>query len=147
MADIRTAEKYVRLHERKEQLNDELTKVKAEIAKLEEGLLEYFQRHGLQNLGAGGRKVYIHRQIFASLPNKAEAHRLLREHGFGDLVEDRVVPQRLAAWVREQLTEVEQNEGEIPADSESLSTRLPLPEELKQQIKVTEKFSVRVRKS
>jgi hypothetical protein len=144
---INTAEKYVKLHERKEQLDSDLKKVKAEIAKMEEGLLEYFERHSINKLGAGGRTIHLHRQIFASLIDKEAAHAALTEHGYGDLVEPRVMPQRLSAWVRELLAEAEANEGEIPASSDNLADALPVPQSIKQQIKVTEKFSVRVRRS
>lgn len=144
---INTAEKYVKLHEQKEQLESDLKKVKAEISKLEEGLLEYFQRHSINKLGAGGRTVHLHRQVFASLVDKEAAHNALRENGYGDLVEDRVMPQRLSAWVRELLAEAEANEGELPISSDNLADALPIPQSIKEQIKVTEKFSVRVRRS
>lgn len=144
---INTAEKFVELHDKKEALESELKAVKAEIAKMEEGLLEYFQRHSINKLGAAGRTVHLHRQVFASLLNVEAGHAALREHGYGDLVEDRVLPQRLSAWVRELLAEAESNEGEQPVDSGSLADRLPLPPDLKAQIKVSETFSVRVRRS
>jgi hypothetical protein len=144
---IKSAEKYVKLHEQKEKLESDLKKVKGEIAKMEEGLLEYFERHSINKLGAGGRTVHLHRQVFASLKDKEAAHAALREHGYSDLVEDRVLPQRLSAWVRELLAEAEANEGELPASSDNLGDALPLPDSIKEQIKVTEKFSVRVRRS
>ena len=146
-ASINTAKKYVRLAEQKAELDGKLKQVKAEMAELEEKLIDYFQRHSLRNLGAGDRTVYLHRQIWASLPDKVAAHEALIRHGFDDLVEDKVMPQRLSAWVRELMTEAEANEGEAAASSDNLNELLPLPDDLKALIKVTEKFSVRVRKA
>jgi len=146
-ASINTAKKYVKLADQKSQLEGELKKIKAEMANIEENLIDYFQRHSLRNLGAGDRTVYLHRQIWASLPDKVAGHDMLRKHGFSDLVEDKVMPQRLSAWVRELFAEAEQNEGEAVISSENLNELLPLPDELKSQIKVTEKFSIRVRKA
>jgi hypothetical protein len=146
-ASINTAKKYVKLAEEKAELDGKLKQVKAQMADLEEKLIDYFQRHSLRNLGAGERTVYLHRQIWASLPDKAAAHEALIRHGFDDLVEDKVMPQRLSAWVRELMAEAEQNEGASPASSDNLNEQLPLPDDLKALIKVTEKFSVRVRKA
>lgn len=146
-ASINTAKKYVRLAEQKAELEGKLKQIKAEMADAEEKLIDYFQRHSLRNLGAGDRTVYLHRQIWASLPDKVAAHEALRRHGFDDLVEDKVMPQRLSAWVRELMAEAEANEGEAAASSENLNELLPLPDDLKALIKVTEKFSVRVRKA
>lgn len=147
VADINTAKKFVRLAEKKTKLDADLKKVKAEMADLEEKLIDYFQRHALRNLGAGDRTVYLHRQIWASMPDRAAGNDALKKYGYGDLVEDRVMPQRLSAWVRELLEEAEQNEGAAPISSENLGDALPLPADLKEQIRVTEKFSVRVRKA
>ena len=145
--DINTAKRFVKLAEKKTKLETELKKVKSDMATLEEQLITYFQRHALRNLGAGDRTVYLHRQIWAAMPDREAGNEALKRHGFGDLVEDRVMPQRLSAWVRELLVEAEQNEGAAPITSENLSEALPLPPELKEQIKITEKFSVRVRKA
>jgi hypothetical protein len=144
--DINTAEKYVALFIQKDDLDAQLKAVKAKIAKMEEGMLEYMQRHGISKLTAGGRTVHLHRQIFASLTDKEAAHEKLREHGYGDLVEDNVNSQRLCAFVREEMAKAEQNEGEAVISSDNLADQLPLPADLKALIKVSEKFSVRVRK-
>lgn len=146
-ASINTAKKYVRLAEEKAELDGKLKKIKAEMGEIEEKLIDYFQRHSLRNLGAGDRTIYLHRQIWASLPDKVAAHEALIEHGYDDLVEDKVMPQRLSAWVRELMAEAEKNEGETMAGSDNLSDMLPLPPNLRAQIKVTEKYSVRVRKA
>jgi hypothetical protein len=146
-ASITTAKRYVKLAEEKAALDGKLKQVKAEMTDMEEKLIDYFQRHSLRNLGAGGHTVYLHRQIWASLPDKAAAHEALIRHGFNDLVEDKVMPQRLSAWVRELMAESEANEGETAPSSENLNELLPLPDDLKALIKVTEKFSVRVRKA
>jgi hypothetical protein len=146
-ANIGTAKKYIELADKRADLEAQVKAVKAEMKKLEESLIDYFERHNLRNLGAGDRTVYLHRQIWASLPDKTAGHEMLRKHGFGDLVEDKVQPQRLAAWVREQMAQAEQNGGEEVIGSENLNELLPLPDELRALIKVTETFSVRVRKA
>ena len=143
---ITTARKFVKLAENKEVLETKLKKIKAEMKELEEGLIDYFHRNNLRNLSTGDRTVYTHRQVWGSLNNVEEGVRLLEEYGYGDLINHKPNHQTFSAWIRELLDGVDANEG-IAIDSESLEKRLPLPEDLRNQIKITEKWTLRVRKS
>ena len=142
---IDTTKKYIDLFLKKEDLESELKRVMAEISRIEEGLLEYFQQHGISRIGVGKRTLFLRRQIYASLIDKNAAHAELKRHGYGDLVEPRVMPQRLSAWIRELLKKVEENDEDVEISSGDLADTLPLPQELKKQIRITEKNSVCVR--
>jgi hypothetical protein len=144
-ASITTAGAFVKLALKREKLEADLKEVKAKMKDMEESLIDYFQSHGLSNMKQGDRTVYTHRQVFASMPDKATGTALLKEHGHGDLVKEDVNGQRLSAWVRELLAQAPDDDFDI--DSGTLADRLPLPEELRQQIKVSEKWTLRVRKS
>ena len=145
-ANIKSAEAYVKLNAKKKELEDKVKAIKVQIASMEEGMIKYFQDHGLQNLNSGGNTVYLQRTLFASLTDKEAAHAKLREHGHGELVIDNVNGNQLSAWVRERIADHEkENPDEISTDD--LNKKLDLPKDLQDLIRVTEKFSVRVRKS
>ncbi len=145
-ANIKTADAYVKLNQKKKELEDKVKAIKVQIAAMEEGMIKYFQDHGLQSLNSSGSTVYLQRQLFASLTDKEAAHAKLREHGHGELVNDNVNSQQLSAWIRELIADHDKkNPDEI--STEDLNKKLDLPKDLQDLIRVTEKFSVRVRKA
>lgn len=149
-ASIATVRQYVQLAKRRDKLDADLKATKQKMKDLEEKILDYFAANGIQNLRSGERLVGLRREIWGSLRDKAEGVRLLREHGFGDLVVEGPNHQQFSAWVRELLDKAEQqvvaDGGEVPVDNADLSDRLPLPADLKAVISVTEKWSLRVTK-
>jgi len=145
--NIQSVAEYVKLHEQKAEIESDLKAVKEKIKEMEDGVLDFMQENGIQSVKSGTKNVYIHRSIFASLIDKQAAHAAFKEHGYGDLVEDRVMPQRLSAFVREEMARGESEGQTIDIDSGNLASQLPLPAEIKDQINVTERFSVRVRKA
>lgn len=126
------ARRILRLHKETKELDRKLNQRKQELASAKEALLDIFQRNGLQSTSTKTYTLSISRQIFATLRNKEVGIRILKKHGLDWLVQDTVNNQTLSAWVREQCPD---------------ETSLPeLPNGLKQQIKVFEKFGISVRK-
>ena len=62
---IDTTKKYIDLFLKKEDLESELKRVMAEISRIEEGLLEYFQQHGISRIGVGKRTFFSSSLIHA----------------------------------------------------------------------------------
>lgn len=145
-ANIKTAGKYVKLAKKRDDLESDLKTVKAQMKDLEEELLAYFQANGLKNLRVEDRTLGTRREVWASLKDTAEGVKALRDGGFGDLITENANHQRLSAWVREQLEKVEKEEGEALDTSVNLADRLLLPEPVKAQLNVTEKWTLRVTK-
>jgi len=132
--DNRKIKKYVELADKKKRAEANIDEIKQQMKVLEEYLLDNMMKAGQQSANLDGHTVYVHRQLWASAANGAEAlHEALEQTGHGELVEPKVNSQRLSALVRE----FEQDEEGMPI----------LPGALKEAVKVSEKYSVRVRKS
>ncbi len=143
-ATIKTADAYVKLVTDKQDLEAKVEGIKIKIATMEASLIEYFQNNGLQNISKGKSTVYLQRTLFASLTDKDAGYAKLREHGHGELVKDNVNGNTLSAWVRERISDYEkEHPDEINTDD--LNKRLGLPDDLQNLIRVSEKYSVRVR--
>jgi hypothetical protein len=140
MANINTVEKYVKLAMKKEKLEADLEATKEQIKKLEEGLVEYMSDHNMQKLSVLDRTVYLRREIWASLKDKEAGAAALKAHGVGWLVGESVNTQRLSAWIRELLDAA----GDKVLQYTDKAEALDLPEPVREQLRVTEKFSVRV---
>ncbi|KKN81413.1 hypothetical protein LCGC14_0320260 [marine sediment metagenome] len=144
-ATIKTADAYVKLVTTKQDLEAKLDGVKIKIATMEASLIEYFQDHGLQNITKGKSTVYLQRSLYASLTDKDAGYAKLREHGHGELVKDNINGNTFSAWVRERIADYEKaNPDEISTDD--LNKKLDLPNDLQNLIRVSDKYSVRVRK-
>jgi hypothetical protein len=86
----------------------------------------------MQNFTRNGLIFYLSTKIYASAvaDRKEELFAWLKENGYGDLVYETVNANSLAAFIREQLEEVEE-----------------LPEELAKLVNVYEKTTVGMRKA
>jgi hypothetical protein len=150
MADIRTVGKYIKLWTKKKKIEKDLEKTKKDINDLEPDIVDYFTRHGIQAQNADGHCAYLYSQVWASLKDREAGVKVLESSGFGWLAEKKVNSQRLSGWVRELLKEVETDKmysRDETVDSSDLLSSLPLPDEVKEAINLTEKISVRVKKS
>lgn len=119
------------VEEQIERVESDLKGLKERAEKLDEEVQSLFCEHGIQNIGVGGKTVYMSRQTWTSVrpERKEEARKVLEALGLGDFVKESVSGQQLSAWVRER---IDQNET--------------IPPELQECIRVTEKLSIRVRK-
>jgi len=120
------------LKEYKKRLEEQLKDVNEQIALMEERLAEMMIAEEMQNFTKNGQLFYLSTRTYASpvADRKEELYAWLKEHGYGDLVQETVNANRLAAFVREQLDEADE-----------------LPEGLAELVNVYEKTTVGIRKA
>ena len=120
------------LKQQKSQLEDEIKAVNAEIAETESKVAGLMLEEEMQNFTRNGLIFYLSTKIYASAvaDRKEELFAWLKENGYGDLVYETVNANSLAAFIREQLEEVEE-----------------LPEELAKLVNVYEKITVGMRRA
>lgn len=126
------ADELAELKDRKKELDDELKAVNARIAEVEEQLASKMVEEEIQSFQRSGKTFYVTTKVFASAvpERRIELFAWFKDNGFGDMVQETVNANTLAAWVRERL-----------ADSDQL------PEGLDELINVYEKTTVGVRKA
>ncbi len=120
------------LEEQKRDLDGKLKAVKERQDRLKAHLIEAFADNGIQSINVEGYTFYLHRQIWASASGP-QAMAALKEVGLDDLVKETCHAGTLSAWVREQ-----------PVDDQNMPV---LPPELQEQVRVSERFDIRSRKS
>ena len=103
----------------KKQLDEERKEVNGKIEAIEESLSQAMIEEEMQSFNRGGMMYYLNNKLYASaIPQRKEAlFSTLKEEGYGDLVYETVNANSLAAFVREQ---VEENEDELPSWLEGL---------------------------
>lgn len=121
---------YVNLDKERRALENELKQVKADLNAAEETLLRHMEETGMQSTKIDGITVYLHRQLWASA---LDIQAILENRDSAFLVKETVNGNSLSSWVRE-----------LDKDDEGQPV---LPEDLKEAIKVSEKFAVRTRKA
>lgn len=126
------ADRLQSLRNRKKQLEEETKAVNAEIEETEAKLANLMLEQEVQHFTRNGQLFYLSTRTYASpvADRKEELYAWLKEHGYGDLVQETVNANRLAAFVREQLDEADE-----------------LPEGLRDMVSVFEKTTVGVRKA
>jgi hypothetical protein len=120
------------LREMKAELESRLKEVNAQIEEAEQTLAQAMLAEEMQNFTRNGQMFYLTTKTYASpvAERKPELFAWLKEHGYGDLVQETVHTNTLAAFVREQLEENDK-----------------LPDGLDELVNVYEKISVGVRKA
>lgn len=124
-------QEYVRLEDKRRELEAELAAVKEAQAPLHDRVLEWFVQAGIQRTTMHGMTCWVQRLVWAgakdgNTPRLVEA---LQDVGLEDLVKEAVNTQTLSAYVREQ----ERNGADMPAV-------------LADAMQVTEQFKVRTRR-
>ena len=138
--DNRRLLKYVTLADAKRKATTDLDKIKEEMAKLEEYLMDNMMSSGQQSVNINSHTVFLHRQLWSSAATDTiSLQEALINEGHGDLVEKKVNSQRLSALVREY-----DQDTKCPKGDDGLPI---LPGELRDTVKITEKYGIRVRKS
>jgi hypothetical protein len=123
--------KLVELTMKKRALEAEAKEVAAEIAEIEESLLEQFGEAGISSVRAEGGTVSMSRQLWATCRegNYERACAALRAAGLDEFVQPRFNANSLSAYFREL-----DREGK------------PIPAEIDGAIDLAERFSLRVTK-
>lgn len=130
---ITSLRKYVRLDKEKRELDIKVKKVAAELKESADLVLDYFQRHGMNQFKVDGITVYMARELWAGREDDVsheQACAALEEAGLGDYAGPRINSQSLSAHIRE-----------LDAAGD------PLPPPLVGVIKVSEVFKIKTRKS
>ena len=104
-ADETPPQEYGRLADERDRLEAKLTRVKADLARTEERVREWFAAAGVAAVRLdGGRSLHLRRELWAGREDGVDEASLaaaVRDGGYPDLVQPRVSMQRLSAIVRE----------------------------------------------
>lgn len=124
--------KFVAIVEEREQVEERLAELKKEQARLEQVLLQHFERDGISSVKCNGRTVYLHRSLVVRAKDNDRDRVLvaLRSAGLTDYVEESWNTSSVQAYVRE----CERNNQDLPA-------------QLAEALEQTELFFVRTRRS
>jgi len=130
-ADIRHVTLYTELAGEISQLEAKLTGLKSRREKLKDGVLAYFERHGVQNHTANGITLYVRRELWAGRAEGVtgeEFTEAVQAAGLGQFVKVGVSTQSFSAYCRE-----------LDEDGTPVEEMHP---ELAGKIKVTETFKI-----
>ena len=107
------ADKLRDLRVQKKNLEAKVKEINDQIEHTEQGLVGEMVNMELQNFSRAGQMFYLSTKIYASAvaDRKPELISWLKANGYGDMVQEQVNAQTLAAWVREQLGE---DQEELP---------------------------------
>lgn len=128
-----TLRKYARLDRDRRTLKEKLAKVEAEIDETEPGVIEHFQRMGMDRATIDGTTIYLRRELWAGKADGVTdeaACDALAANGLGDYVKRKFNTQSVSAFVREL-----DGRGE------------PLPAPLAAVLKISEVFKIGTRRS
>jgi len=131
------------LDSQKSKLKKKLDNIKEQREKIEEILMEKMSENGIQNINAGDRTIYIHRQYWAGAKNEREQLvQALKDIGMQDYVKENYNTHSISAWVRERIEEYENENDTVVDDPIEI-----LPEELQEEMKISEKVQLRSRRA
>jgi hypothetical protein len=114
---------------------------KRHLLRLEAALLPQMLDGQVLSLQTKAGSVHVRHDVYASLRDKQIGIELLEKYGYSDLVIPSVNSNSLSAWVRELIKAGEEKFG---IRSASLLDHIDLPSDLKDQIAISEKISLRL---
>ena len=122
------------LKERKAKLEEATKANNAEIEEVNQRMVDLMVNDELQSFARNGKLFYLTTKIYASAvpERKSELFSYLKTNGFGDMVQEQVNAQTLAAWVREQIADTEDEQ---------------LPEGVRELVNVHPKTLVAIKKA
>lgn len=122
------------LKETKAQMEEAMKANNAEIEQVNQQMVDLMVNDELQSFNRNGKMFYLTTKIYASaVPDrKPELFSYLKDNGFGDMVQEQVNAQTLAAWVREQIADTEDEQ---------------LPEGVRELVNVHPKTQVAIKKA
>ncbi|KXB05864.1 hypothetical protein AKJ51_04615 [candidate division MSBL1 archaeon SCGC-AAA382A20] len=141
MADINDLKLYRKLYKKRKELKEKVSDLEEQMGEVEKQVLDYMVDNGISALNIEDNNIYIHRQLWASVPKSAEESdwEKLRNHPkFGRLIQNSINTHSLSSMLREERKNLEIDES--------------IEDYLKSQglddvVSVYERESVRVRKS
>jgi hypothetical protein len=104
VADIREVSKYALLLTQKINAEDALKKLNVQIKTAEPAVLDYFQRQGIDQIAAGGRTLYLRREVHTNKVKEVtveQACAKLVEIGLPEYAGQKINTSGLGAYVRE----------------------------------------------
>jgi hypothetical protein len=104
VADIREVSKYALLLTQKINSEDALKKLNVQIKAAEPAVLDYFQRQGIDQIAAGGRTLYLRREVHTNKVKEVaveQACAKLVEIGLPEYAGQKINTSGLGAYVRE----------------------------------------------
>lgn len=112
------ADRLKALREEKAALEERLKGINSAIEQVEQELVNAMIAEEMQNFVRGGQMFYLTTKVYASAvpERKQDLFAWLKANGYGDMVQETVHSQTLAAFIREQLEEAE----ELPPDLQPL---------------------------
>ncbi len=131
---------YDKLHQKKLDIETELSEIKNEIRNLESKILDKFTNDGVNKVTLPGNvTLWLDHKLWASAGGDTEALIIsLEAGGHDDLVKKTVNRNSLSAWVRELAPYKLATPEEVKRE---------LPVELQDRVKITETNNIRVRRS
>jgi maltodextrin utilization protein YvdJ len=108
------ADQLKKMKDEKKMLEDQLKGINTIIQETEQNMISLMVEGEIQNFNHAGTIYYLNSKMYASAisDKKGDLFQRLKDQGFGDLVQETVNANSLAAFVREQ---IEQNEDQLPA--------------------------------
>lgn len=133
MGLLELADRLKELREQKKEIDERRKEINAEIEVVETEMVELMMEQEIGKFERAGSTFYINTRLFASplADRKQELFNTLKKEGYGDLVQETVNANSLAAFIREQM---EENEDKLPEWLEGL-------------VNVYEKASIGIRRS
>lgn len=130
---LELADRLKGLKEHKKELESKTKEVNTEIERIEGEMIQLMLEQEVGKFERAGSTFYIKTRLFTSpiADKKQELFKVLKTEGYGDLVQEAVNVNSLAAFIKEQM---EENEDQ-------------LPEWLNGLVNVYEKTSIGIRRS
>lgn len=119
MGLLELADRLKELREQKKEIDERRKEINAEIEVVETEMVELMMEQEVGKFERAGSTFYINTRLFASpfADRKQELFNTLKKEGYGDLVQETVNANSLAAFIREQM---EENEDKLPEWLEGL---------------------------
>jgi len=140
--------KFTKLDSQIKRKEGEVEDLKKQLIPIHDELLKRFQQEGTASLKtATGTTVFIRRELWASgsVEDRSVVCTVLKAHPeTKDIVKENYNTQTLSSWVREKIEECFGSEQTKKNEAELLQA---LPQSLQAVLKITEKFSLRARRS
>lgn len=110
---LELADRLKELKEKKKEFDEKLKQINTEIEVVETELVAEMMEQEIGKFERAGSTFYINTRLFASpiADKKQDLFEALKNEGYGDLIQETVNVNSLAAFIKEQM---EENEDQLP---------------------------------